>query len=70
MSLGGVISALVRSQLPVAYVCDGPVIPDDLKPARAHQLVAQAIELSRQAQGFADDEVLARRYGASVHAAG
>jgi flagellar biosynthesis protein FlhF len=70
VSLGGVLSALVRSQLPLAYVCDGPVIPDDLRPARAHQLVARAIELSRQAQGCADDELLARRYGASVNAAG
>jgi flagellar biosynthesis protein FlhF len=70
VSLGGVLAALVRSQLPVAYLCDGPVIPDDLRPARAHQLVARAIELSRQAQTCADDELLARRYGASVHAAG
>ena len=70
VSFGGVLSALAQSQLPVAYVCDGPAIPDDLKPARAHQLVARAIELSRQAQNFADDEVLARRYGGSVHAAG
>jgi flagellar biosynthesis protein FlhF len=70
VSLGGVLSALARSQLPVAYVCDGPAIPDDLRPARAHQLVARAIDLSRQAQSCADDELLARRYGGSVHAAG
>jgi flagellar biosynthesis protein FlhF len=70
VSLGGVLSALVRSQLPLAYVCEGPAIPDDLKPARAHQLVARAIELGRQAQSCADDEVLARRYGANVNAAG
>jgi len=70
VSLGGVLSALARSQLPLAYVCDGPTIPDDLRPARAHQLVARAIELSRQAHSCADDELLARRYGGSVHAAG
>jgi len=70
VSLGGVLSALVRSQLPLAYVCDGPVIPDNLRPARAHQLVARAIELSRQTQGCADDELLARRYGGSLNAAG
>jgi len=68
--LGGVLSALVRSQLPVAYVCDGPVIPDDLRPARAHQLVVRAIELARRGQSCADDELLARRYGGSVHATG
>ena len=70
VSLGGVLSALVRSQLPLAYICDGPVIPDNLRPARAHQLVARAIELSRQTQGCADDELLARRYGGSLNAAG
>jgi flagellar biosynthesis protein FlhF len=69
VSLGGVLSALARSLLPVAYCCDGPRIPEDLKPARAHQLVARAIELSRQAQTCADDDLLARRYGRSVHAA-
>jgi flagellar biosynthesis protein FlhF len=70
VSLGGVLSALARTQLPVAYVCDGPAIPDDLRPARAHQLVARAIDLSRLAHSCADDELLARRYGDSVHAAG
>jgi flagellar biosynthesis protein FlhF len=69
VSLGGVLSALARSLLPVAYCCDGARIPDDLKPARPHQLAARAIELSRQAQTCADDDLLARRYGRSVHAA-
>lgn len=70
VSLGGVLSVLCRSELPVAYVCDGPAVPDDLRPARAHQLVARAMDLARQAQGSADDELLARRYGANVNAAG
>jgi flagellar biosynthesis protein FlhF len=69
VSFGGVLSALARSQLPVAFVCDGPMIPDDLRPARAHQLVARGVELARQAQICADDELLARRYGADVYAA-
>jgi flagellar biosynthesis protein FlhF len=69
VSLGGVLSALARSLLPVAYCCDGARIPEDLKPARAHQLVARAIELSRQAQTCADDDLLARRYGRNVNAA-
>ncbi len=69
VSLGGVLSALARSLLPVAYCCDGPRIPEDLKPARAHRLVARAMELARQAQTCADDDLLARRYGRHVHAA-
>ncbi|HEY6452245.1 MAG TPA: hypothetical protein VIX87_06570, partial [Steroidobacteraceae bacterium] len=70
VSLGGTLSALARTQLPIAYVCDGPAIPDDLRPARPHQLVVRAIELSREAHSCADDELLARRYGANVNAAG
>jgi flagellar biosynthesis protein FlhF len=69
VSLGGVLSTLVRSQLPVAYCSEGPRIPEDLKPARAHQLVARAVELSRAQRECIDDDLLARRYGSSVHAA-
>ena len=53
VSLGGVLSALVRSQLPLAYCCAGPRIPDDLRPAVAHQLIARAVELARQVQNCA-----------------
>jgi flagellar biosynthesis protein FlhF len=69
VSLGGTLSALARTQLPVAYVCEGPMIPDDLRPARSHQLVARAVELARRSQICADDELLARRYGGDIHAA-
>jgi flagellar biosynthesis protein FlhF len=69
VSLGGVLSSLARTQLPIAYVCDGPTIPDDLRPARAHQLVVRAVELARAGQICADDELLARRYGSEVYAA-
>ncbi|HTT03833.1 MAG TPA: flagellar biosynthesis protein FlhF [Steroidobacteraceae bacterium] len=69
VSLGGVLSALAASRLPVAFISEGPRIPEDLRPARAHQLVARAVELARAAQGSADDDLLARRYGRSVHAA-
>lgn len=69
VSLGGVLSALARSQLPVAYCSDGPRIPDDLRPARAHQLIVRGIELARQGETCADDDLLARRYGRNVHAA-
>jgi flagellar biosynthesis protein FlhF len=69
VSLGGVLSSLVRAQLPIAYCCEGNRIPDDIRPARAHQLIARAMDLSRQAQTCADDDLLARRYGRSVNAA-
>jgi flagellar biosynthesis protein FlhF len=70
VSLGGVLSVLAMSRLPVALSSDGARIPEDLRPARAHQLVARAVELARASHGSADDDLLARRYGRSVHAAG
>jgi flagellar biosynthesis protein FlhF len=69
VSLGGVLSSLVRAQLPIAYCCEGPRIPDDIRPARGHQLIARAMDLARQAQVCADDDLLARRYGRNVNAA-
>jgi len=69
VSLGGVLSTLVRSGLPVAYVSDGPRIPDDLRPARAHQLVARAAELARLSGTRFDSELLAQRYGGKINAA-
>jgi flagellar biosynthesis protein FlhF len=68
VSLGGVLSSLARSQLPIVYCCEGPHIPEDIRPARAHQLIARAMDLARQAQVCADDDLLARRYGRSVNA--
>jgi flagellar biosynthesis protein FlhF len=69
VSLGGTLSALVRAQLPVAYCAEGARIPEDLRPARAHQLVARAVELARLARSNPDDELLARRYGGRLNAA-
>jgi flagellar biosynthesis protein FlhF len=68
-SLGGTLSLLARSGLPVSCTSDGPRIPDDLRPARAHQLVVQATELARRSQSSVDEELLAHRYGGSVNAA-
>ena len=69
VSLGGLLSSLARSQLPIAYCCEGVKIPEDIRPARAHQLIARAMDLARQSQVSADDDLLARRYGRNVHAA-
>jgi flagellar biosynthesis protein FlhF len=61
VSLGGVLSALVRHKLPVAYVSDGQRVPEDLQPARAHSLVSRAVEISSRNGATADDEVMQRR---------
>jgi flagellar biosynthesis protein FlhF len=67
--LGGTLSLLARTGLPVACTSDGPRIPEDLRPARSHQLVVQATELARSSQSSVDEELLAHRYGGSVNAA-
>ncbi len=44
-SLGEVISLAISQHLPVAYLADGPRIPDDLHVPRSHQLVSRAVSL-------------------------
>jgi flagellar biosynthesis protein FlhF len=62
-SLGGALSALVGAGLPLSYVSEGSRIPEDLAPARAHQLVARAVLLARTHDASAGDELLARKFG-------
>jgi len=61
VSLGGVLSALVRHKLPVAYISDGQRVPEDLSPARSHTLVSRAVEISSHNGASVDDEVMQRR---------
>jgi flagellar biosynthesis protein FlhF len=61
VSLGGVLSALVRYKLPAAYMSDGQRVPEDLSPARAHVLVSRAVEIASHNGSTADDEVMQRR---------
>lgn len=67
-SLGGAISTLVRTHLPLAYISDGQRVPEDLSQARAHRLVARAVELARKTGATADEDLLRRRFGAVAHA--
>lgn len=67
-SLGGAISTLIRARLPVTYVSEGQRVPEDLAPARAHQLIARAVELSRKSGASADEDLLRRRFGTVAHA--
>lgn len=67
-SLGGAISTLIRSRLPVTYVSEGQRVPEDLAPARAHQLIARAVDLSRKSGASADEDLLRRRFGTVAHA--
>lgn len=70
VSLGGTLSTLAACGLPVAYVANGPRIPEDIAPARAHQLVARAVFLARSADTTVGEELLVRRFGGVAHAIG
>lgn len=67
-SLGGAISTVIRARLPVTYVSEGQRVPEDLAPARAHQLIARAVDLSRKSGASADEDLLRRRFGTVAHA--
>ncbi|MGE0809747.1 MAG: flagellar biosynthesis protein FlhF [Immundisolibacter sp.] len=43
-SLGGTLSAVIRHGLPIACVTDGQRVPEDMRPARARDLVSLAAQ--------------------------
>ena len=45
VSLGEVLGLAISQHLPVAYLADGPKIPDDLQVPRSHNLVSRAVSL-------------------------
>ncbi|HYM35956.1 MAG TPA: flagellar biosynthesis protein FlhF [Steroidobacteraceae bacterium] len=66
-SLGGVLSAVARAQIAIAYVSEGQQVAEDLHPARGHRLVARAVLLSKVAGAAADEDLLKRRFGGIAH---
>jgi flagellar biosynthesis protein FlhF len=67
VNLGGILSALIRHKMAAAYYSDGQRVPEDLAPARPHQLVSRAVEISSHNGSTADDEVMQRRMTGARH---
>jgi flagellar biosynthesis protein FlhF len=67
-SLGGMLSVLVRAHLPISYVSEGQRVPEDLRPARALELVSSAVRLAQTNGAIADEDLLRRRFGGHAHA--
>lgn len=67
-SLGGLLSIAVKERLPIAYVSEGQRVPEDLRPARALELVSGAFQLARTTGATADEDLLTRRFGEVAHA--
>ncbi|MGD8912067.1 MAG: flagellar biosynthesis protein FlhF [Candidatus Thiodiazotropha sp.] len=62
-SLGGVLSAVFDTKLPLAFVTDGQRVPEDINNARADRLMKQAVELSEMMGSCPDEEYLAMAFG-------
>lgn len=62
-TLGGVLSVVIEQSVPVAYVADGQRVPEDLAPARAHNLISLAVSLARHAGAPPSEEAVALSYG-------
>ncbi|MDB6008142.1 MAG: flagellar biosynthesis protein FlhF [Gammaproteobacteria bacterium] len=67
-SLGGALSVLIKARLPVSYVSEGQRVPEDLRPARALELVSTAVRLAKTSGAAADEDLLRRRFGKAAHA--
>ncbi|HHL45170.1 MAG TPA: flagellar biosynthesis protein FlhF [Gammaproteobacteria bacterium] len=63
VSLGGVLSVVIRQQLPVAYLSDGQRVPEDIQPARAEGLVERSAELLQQNDESIDDNTMVLTMG-------
>jgi flagellar biosynthesis protein FlhF len=65
MALGGVISAVIESGLPVSYLTNGQRVPEDIKIATRHQLVEvfaqQEIKLFQEERDISKRNLLVRR---------
>ncbi|CAK0751712.1 flagellar biosynthesis protein FlhF [Gammaproteobacteria bacterium] len=64
-SLGEVLSVVVRHQLPITYLGVGQRVPEDLLPARAHNLVSRAVALLQQHAPDIEEESLAMAFGST-----
>jgi len=66
-SLGGLLSVLIRARLPISYMSEGQRVPEDLRPARALELVSAAVRLAKARGAAADEDLLRRRFGKTAH---
>jgi flagellar biosynthesis protein FlhF len=65
-SLGGVLSASIENQLPLAYLSDGQRVPEDLHIARGHSLVSRGVAIMQQTGARQKDEATNLTVGGMV----
>jgi flagellar biosynthesis GTPase FlhF len=59
---------VIRAQIAVSYISEGQRIPDDLRVARALDLVSTSVLLAEKHGAAADDDMLTRRFSGVIHA--
>ncbi len=55
-SLGPALTTLIRTGLAVSFITNGQNVPDDIHPARAHDLVTEAINLANSYPAETQDD--------------
>lgn len=66
-SLGGVITASIRHQLPLTYCGTGQRVPEDLESAKSHRMISKAVALMQSYSETEDQETLAVRFNSIVN---
>jgi flagellar biosynthesis protein FlhF len=66
-SLGGVMTASIRHQLPLSYCGTGQRVPEDLEAAKSHRLISKAVALMQTYSETKDQETLAVRFNKIVN---
>lgn len=62
-TLGGTLSALIHSGMPLAFTTDGQKVPEDIHLARSHTLVSRAVTLGETDSADYGDDYLAMALG-------
>jgi flagellar biosynthesis protein FlhF len=67
-SLGGVLSAVLRHQLKIAYVCNGQKVPEDMHAAQEKRvwLARVAQQMKQQSPTTRNEAYLAHHFGRTV----
>jgi flagellar biosynthesis protein FlhF len=65
-SLGGVMTASIRHQLPLTYCGTGQRVPEDLESAKSHRIISKAVALMQSYSEAEDQETLAVRFNKLV----
>ena len=68
-SLGGVMSAMIKHHLPAAYVSHGQRVPEDLEPARARELVKEALDAMNTHREPVDEDFMAVAFSSDLNQA-